>query len=70
MIWEFQGVTPTGSPHLSLYSNTFFIKVLYNSSIYINTPPQDGPKIFVMSILLQADSFSLGPRPFVKQSAS
>jgi hypothetical protein len=38
--------------------------------IYINTLPQDGRKISVMPILTHIDSFLLGPKPFVKQSAN
>jgi hypothetical protein len=56
--------------HSSQYIPTIFKLVLTFSSIYINTPPQDGPKIFVMPILLHTNSFSLGSRPFVKQSTS
>lgn len=55
------------SLHLSFH---FYIIVLLHFLIYTNTPPQDGLKISNMPILLQLNSFSLGPRPFVKQSAS
>jgi len=55
------------SLHLSFH---FYIIVLLHFLIYTNTPPQDGLKISNMPILLQLNSFSLGPKPFVKQSAS
>jgi hypothetical protein len=56
--------------HLSHFIATICIKVLYIFPIYTNTPPKDGLKIYVMPILLQIDSFSLEPNPFVKQAAS
>ena len=59
---------PSSSSFIIPYANRSL--KTYINTLLANTPPQDGLKIFNMPILLHADSLSLVPRPFVRQSAS
>jgi hypothetical protein len=66
----FSGALPPHRPHsLTLYFTTLQGDP-YTCSICTNTPPQDGLNIFNIPILLHANSLSLGPKPFVRLSAT
>jgi hypothetical protein len=68
VVLRFYGVLPSIAPTHIIY---FLLckKALYICSIYTNTLSHDGLNIFNIHILLHANSLSLGPMPFVRQSA-